>query len=182
MPNIMQLKNDAKELFDRLDELEPDQFLAELEIISQTGMQVIAPLCDIIDELDARGNARQAKATELAELAKKDLERIDRIKASITKLMQMFNLKKVDNGALSITYYDGQPSLEITDEEQIPLSYVKATLTIPATQLEFAKQVLDNIEKVSMAVDKNAIKKDTNDNFGIAGTKIVRHPYIKIKG
>ena len=59
---------------------------------------------------------------------------------------------------------------------------MKATLTIPATQLEFARQVLDNIEKVSMAVDKNAIKKDTNDNFGIAGTKIVRHPYIKIKG
>lgn len=182
MPNIMQLTKDSRELFDKLDELEPDEFLAELEKIQDKGMAVIAPLCDIIDELDARGNARKAKAAELAELAKKDLERIDRVKSSIAKLMQMFNTKKLDNGSLSVTYYDGQPSLEIVDEEQIPLSYKKATLTIPATELEFAQQVIGNIEKVTVAVSKSAIKKDTTDDFGVAGTRIVRNPYIKIKG
>ena len=182
MPNIMQLKNDAKELFDRLDELEPDQFLAELEIISQKGMQVIAPLCDLIDELNARGEARKAKASELMDLATNDVARAKTIKQSIAKIMSMLNLKKVENGALTVTLVPGNPALEILDETVIPLSYVKATITIPATQLEFAKQVLDNIEKVSMAVDKNAIKKDITDDFGIAGTQITRTPYVKIKG
>lgn len=182
MPNIMQLKDTAKELFDRLDELEPDEFLAELELIEQKGMQIIAPLCDLIDELNARGEARKAKASELMDLAINDIARAKNIKQSIAKIMSMLNLKKVENGALTVTLVPGNPSLEIIDETIIPLSYVKATLTIPATQLEFAKQVLDNIEKVSMAVDKNAIKKDTSDNFGIAGTKIVRNPYVKIKG
>ena len=182
MPNIMKLKDQAKELFDRLDELEPDQFLAELEIISQKGMQVIAPLCDLIDELNARGEARKTKASELMDLATKDVARAKSVKETIAKIMSMLNQKKFENGALTVTLCPGNPALEIEDETLIPLGYVKATITIPATQLDFAKRVLDNIEKVSLAVDKNAIKRDTDENIGIAGTKIVRRPYIKIKG
>ena len=182
MPNIMQLKDQAKELFDKLDEMEPDEFLKELEVVSQKGMQVIAPLCDLIDELNARGEARKTKASELMELGTKDVARAKSVKETIAKIMSMLNQKKIENGALTVTLCPGNPALEIEDETLIPLSYVKATITIPAAQLDFAKRVLDNIEKVSLAVDKNAIKRDTDDNIGIAGTKIVRRPYVKIKG
>ena len=182
MPNIMQLKDQAKELFDKLDEMETDEFLRELEVVAQKGMQVIAPLCDLIDELNARGEARKNKASELYNLATKDIARASNIKESITKIMSMLNQKKIENGALTVTLCPGNPALEIEDETLVPLRYVKATITIPATQLDLAKTVLDNIEKVSLAVDKNAIKRDTDENIGIAGTKIVRRPYVKIKG
>ena len=43
MPNIMQLTKDSRELFEKLDELEPDEFLRELEVVAQKGIFLSSP-------------------------------------------------------------------------------------------------------------------------------------------
>ena len=181
MPNIMQLKDQAKELFDKLDEMETDEFLRELEVVAQKGMQVIAPLCDLIDELNARGEARKNKASELHNLATKDIARAGNIKESITKIMSMLNQKKIENGALTVTLCPGNPALEIEDETLIPMGYVKATITIPATQLDLAKTVLDNIERSLWRLTRTPLSETRMRISGLPGQRLSADPTLKSK-
>lgn len=186
MPNIMPLIDLAKNVMSLLDdadnEITPEvsALLAELE---QKGIACVAPLCDVVDELKARSNARKEKAAELSALAAKDLQMMENAKKLIIKVMQVAGVDKLDNGALKVTLAKGRESLEVTDESLIPDSYKKLTVVLPGAQAEFVKDVLgESIIKMDMVIDKTAIKKVTDENIGVAGTQIVRNPYLIIKG
>lgn len=184
MPNIMPLNELAVQLMGLLEETngvvtpEVDQMFAEL---MQKGLQAVVPLCNTIDELTARMEARKAKAKVLTELAKKDESMIETAHKYIIKAMKACGQDKLSSGALTVTLCKGNPSVDITDEDAVPLRFKTATITLNAVDLDAVK-VVATILSEKIAVNKTAIKQATDDNIGVAGTQIIRNPYLRIKG
>lgn len=189
MSNIMKISREAGEvitLFDLSDGEITPELNAMLEALNQDVQAYTAISADIIDELGARMNARKERAKELTALAKRDEAMIERAKAGIVQAMQIANVDKLQIGGLSVTLSKGQESVEILDEEEVPASYKRATITLPANELGWIKSVAgERITSEKVEVDKTAIKlahKASNGEIGIAGTAIVRKPYVIIKG
>lgn len=191
MPNIKLLSQEAKELFETFEELSPEDFQTAIQSIEQKGLQAVAPLCDVIDELQIRAEDHKNLAKRYSELASAEEARIERMKKSILWIMKSVGQKKLSNGALTVIVNEGKGSLEIVDETLIPDKYKKATITIPADQLDTVRILVgDHIEKEVVAVSKTAIKdeikKYAEQNEGqtleVAGTQIIKNPYITIKG
>ena len=186
MPNILQIREIAAEIVAALDtqegEFTPDvqDLFQQLE---QKGAAAIAPLCDVVDELTARATARKEKAKALTELARKDESMVENAKKYLIAVMQATGQDKMVIGELAVTISKGRESVEITDESLIPDKYKKATITLNGADLRTAETLFgDSITSKKLEPDKTAIKKATDENIGIAGTQIVRKPYVIIKG
>ena len=186
MPNILQIREIAAEIVAALDtqegEFTPDvqDLFHQLE---QKGAAAIAPLCDVVDELTARATARKEKAKALTELARKDESMVENAKKYLIAVMQATGQDKMVIGELAVTVSKGRESVEITDESLIPDKYKRATITLNGADLRTAETLFgDSITSKKLEPDKTAIKKATDENIGIAGTQIVRKPYVIIKG
>jgi len=191
MPNLRLLSEQAREMYDHFEALEPEEFLKAMQEIEQKGMQYVAPLCDLMDEYALRAETRTSLAKRYSELASADLNRIENIKKSILFIMQACGQKKLDNGPLQVTVNAGRESLEVFDEAVVPLKYKKAVIEIPAEQLEPARLLFgDDIKKETITVSKTMIKDEIKayaaehdgQSLGVAGTQIVKKPYLVIKG
>lgn len=186
MPNILQLKDIAAEIVAALD-TQDNEITADVEDLFRQletkGSAAIAPLCDVVDELSLRAAARKDKAKTYAELAKKDESMAANAKKYLVKIMQVMGVDKFNVGTLAITLSKGRESVEVVDEDAVPVKYKTATIKISGDQVETIKTVFgDSIKDIKMDVDKTAIKAATDENIGIAGTQIVRNPYVIIKG
>lgn len=190
MSNIMVIRKEAKEIAALWEQTEGEltpELEAEYGKLLQMGEAGVAILADVRDELEARMNERKAKAKVYTELAKKDEAMLDNNKKYLMAIMDVMGMKKVTVGALVVTKSDGRESVNVFNEDAVPLKYKKATITIPATKLEIVKAVLDaeDILKESLDVDKTAITelhKSSEGEMGVEGTEIVRTPYVTIKG
>ena len=185
--NILPIKEAAAQLVHALDEAEGEITSEVTDLFRQLenkGMAAIAPLCDVKDELEARMEARKAKARELTELAKKDEAMIANAKKYILAIMQALGQDKFTVGSLSVTVSKGRESIEITDEKAVPLRHKTATIKVSADQLESIEAVFGNEFKgePKIDVDKTSIKAATTQDMGVAGTQVVRTPYLIIKG
>jgi len=186
MPNILALKDLARDIVVALDTQE-GEFTADVDElftqIAAKGAAAVAPLCDVVDELSLRAAARKDKAKELTELAKKDESMVENAKKYLVRIMQTIGQDKMQIGTLSITLAKGKESVEVINEESVPDKYKTATVKINGSQVDTLKSVFgDNIKSIKLDVDKTAIKSASDDNIGIAGTEIVRKPYLIIKG
>ena len=186
MPNILPIKELAREIVLALDtqdgEITPDvqDLFQQLE---QKGAAAIAPLCDVVDELTLRAAARKEKAKQLSELAKKDESMVENAKKYLMAIMQAVGQDKFQIGALTVTLSKGRESVEIVNEDLIPMKYKTATIKLNGSDLDTAQTLFgDSITSTKVEVDKTSIKKATDNNIGIAGTQIVRKPYVIIKG
>lgn len=187
MSNIMKIRDEARELADLWESTE-GELTPELEEaynkLLQMGQAGVAILCDLRDEIEARMNSRKAKAKELTELAKKDEGMLDNNKKYLMAIMDVMGTKKVTVGSLVVTKSDGRESVNVVDESLVPDNYKRATLTIPGDQLYLVESLFPDAE-IKKEVDKTAIKqvyKDSEGNMGVAGTEIIRTPYLTIKG
>jgi hypothetical protein len=186
MPNILPIKELAREIVLAIDtqegELTPDvlDLFSQLE---QKGAAAIAPLCDVVDELTLRAAARKDKAKQLSNLAKKDESMVENAKKYLIAIMQAVGQDKFQIGSLTVTLSKGRESVEVVNEDLIPMKYKTATIKLNGNDLDTAQTLFgDSITSTNIEVDKTAIKKATAENIGIAGTQIVRKPYIIIKG
>jgi hypothetical protein len=184
MPNIMKLRDLAKEIVNSMDEdgytEETERLFTELET---KGAAAVAPLCDVIDELALRGEARKSKAKELAELAAKDEAMIANAKKYLMAIMRTLGQDKMVIGGLSVTLAKGRESIEVTDEALIPDSYKTASVKIAGSEIDTIRAAFgDSIKSVSLTVDKTKIKEAHTAGMGVAGTAVVRNPYLIIKG
>ena len=188
MSNIMVIKQDAKQIIEMLDDADgimTPEIDAKMGVLMQHGQAGLAILADIRDELTLRTDARKAKAAELTDLAKRDEAMIETAERTMLAVMSAMGTKKVEIGSLQITLCDGRESVEIVDEEQVPESYKKATLSFPASELDTLSALGIDVSGAKVAVSKTAIMethKDTKGEVGIAGTQIIRKPYLRIKG
>lgn len=182
--NIMVLSDLAKELYQKLDDCETtEEALAVMQEIEQKGMQIVAPLCDVIDELEARGTSRKNKAAVYSDLAKKDAEMVKSAKKAIIRVMQVAKQEKFANGSLTVSLTKGSPSLVIVDENLVPIRYKKLTIETSGDKLELLQSVLgEDLKKYSLETPKSEIKSITTDTFGVEGTRIVYTPRLTIKG
>ena len=178
MPNILQIRELAAEIVAALDtqegELTPD--VQDLfDQLQSKGAAAVAPLCDVIDELNARSAARKEKAKSLTELARKDESMAENAKKYLVAIMQAIGQDKMQIGELAVTLAKGRESVEIVDENIVPIKYKVATVKINGSEVETLQAVFgDSIKSIKLDVDKTAIKAATDDNIGIAGTEIVR--------
>ncbi len=144
MPNIMALSEMAVQFLDLLEESggvftpEVDQMFSEL---MQKGVQAVVPLCNTIDEITARMEARKAKAKVLTDLAKKDECMIETAHKYIIKAMKACGQDKLTSGALTVTLCKGNPSVDIVDEDAVPLRFKTATIKVNAVDLDAVKVV-----------------------------------------
>lgn len=186
MPNILKIRELAAEIVAALDSQEGEITPNVQDLFDQLetkGAAAIAPLCDVVDELTVRAAARKEKAKALAELAKKDEQMVENAKKYLVKVMQAIGQDKMVVGSLAVTISKGLKSVEIVNEDLIPMKYKKATITLNGADLKTAETLFgDSITSIKVDVDKTSIKKATNENIGIAGTQIVRNPYVIIKG
>ena len=187
MSNIMIIRTEAEELSRLWDEANGEltpEVMAAYDKLAQHGQQAIAIMADMRDELTARMSSRKAKAKELTELAKKDEAMLENNQKYMLAIMEKLGLKKVEVGALVVTRSDGRESVNVIDEDAVPDTYKRAILTIPADKLYLVEAVLGKLD-VKAEVDKTAVKqvwKDSEGKIEIAGTEIVRKPYVTIKG
>lgn len=154
--------------------------LSELE---KTGQEAIAPMCDILDELEARAKARRDKARQYAELAKTTEESVERMKEYILTLMRQTGLDKLSVGEKSITLSKGRESVEVIDEAKVPDTYKRIILKIRGTNIDAIMAVFgDDVMDFKEEVNKTEITAAHKAGVGIAGTQVVRKPYLIIKG
>lgn len=188
MSNIMVIKQDAKEIIAMLDDADgvmTPEIDAKMGVLMQHGQSGLAILADIRDELALRAKARSDKAAELSALASRDNAMIETAERTMLSMMSALGTKKVEIGSLQITLCDGRESVEIVDEEMVPDTYKKATLSFPASELDTLSALGIDVSSAKVAVSKTAIMethKDTKGEVGIAGTQIIRKPYLRIKG
>ena len=186
MPNILPIKELAREIVLALDTQDGEitQDVQDLfNQLEQKGAAAIAPLCDVVDELTLRAAARKEKAKQLSELAKKDESMVENAKKYLMAIMQAVGQDKFQIGALTVTLSKGRESVEIVNEDLIPMKYKTATIKLNGSDLDTAQTLFgDSITSTKVEVDKTSIKKATDNNIGIAGTQIVRKPYVIIKG
>lgn len=154
--------------------------LSELE---KTGQDAIAPMCDILDELDARAKARRDKARQYAELAKTTEESVESVKEYILTLMRQTGLDKLSVGEKSITMSKGKESVEVFDEKQVPDAYKRIILKIKGTHMDAIMSVFgEDVMDIKEEVNKTEITAAHKAGIGVAGTQVVRKPYLIIKG
>ena len=186
MPNILPIKELAREIVLALDTQDGEitQDVQDLfNQLEQKGAAAIAPLCDVVDELTLRAAARKEKAKQLSELAKKDESMVENAKKYLMAIMQAVGQDKFQIGAPTVTLSKGRESVEIVNEDLIPMKYKTATIKLNGSDLDTAQTLFgDSITSTKVEVDKTSIKKATDNNIGIAGTQIVRKPYVIIKG
>lgn len=188
MANIMKIRSEATALIEQLDNAD-GEFTTEVaqafDKLIQDGQAGLAILADVCDEISLRMEARDAKAKEIAALAKKDETVIANTKKVMLAIMDITGQKKAQIGALSITKSDGRESVEVINEEEVPDSYKRATITFPAGQLEMVRTIVEGITSEKVEVSKTSIMdvyKASDGTVGIAGTRIIRKPYLIIKG
>lgn len=187
MSNIMIIRKEAEEIA-KLWEDADGELTPEIEAAYQKlmlhGEQAIAIMADMRDEIEARMSSRKAKANELLELARKDNAMLENNKKYMLAIMGKLGLKKVTVGALVVTRSEGRESVNVVDADAVPDTYKRYSVTVPGDKLYLVEGVLGKLD-VKAEVDKTAIKqvwKDSEGKIEIAGTEIVRNPYVTIKG
>jgi hypothetical protein len=186
MSNIMKVKKESVELANLMEDFGEDspEVSAALEKLLQDGQAGVAILTDTYDEIIAIATARSNKASELSALAIKGMQRAEKVKKYITRIMEIMGVDKITLGGAVITYSKGRESLEIVDPDLVPDTYKRAKITLNASDASLLDGVVD-YKVNSIDIDKTAIKalhKESGGKMGIAGTQVVRTPYITIKG
>lgn len=188
MSNILKIRNEARQIIAMLDENEGlitpeiETLINQLQTDTEAGLAILA---DIRDELNLRKTARETKAAEISALAAKDNSMIETAQKTMLAIMQSTGQKKVEIGSLQITLCDGRESVEIVDEEQVPSTYKKASLTFPAEEIPALQAMGLDVSSVKLSVSKTAIMdvhKATEGTIGVSGTRITKNPYLRIKG
>jgi len=188
MNNPFQLTLEAKALVDDWEandgELTQD-IQARLDEMYSRGLVCAIEFANILSEREAMAEAYKAKAKQFADWGKKADAMANTIKAALTRIMQTTGQSKYQNEAVSITLNKGRESVEIVDEKAVPDSYKIVEVSILASKIDYIQLALDKDDILSISepkISKTMIKRDSDQNIGIAGTEIVRKPYITIKG
>lgn len=184
MSNIMVLRSEAKNLLDAFDEHgAEDNVLDMLAKLEQTGVQAVVPLCDLIEELEARAKARKDRARELSDLAKKDEEMLTNAKKTIIKISEIVGQKKFTSGSLTVTVSSGRESVTVVDESVVPTSYKKGVIKVDGWAIQSIMDALpEAVLGVETIVDKAKVMDDVKKNIIPNGVIIEKKPYVIIKG
>lgn len=187
MSNIMIVREAANEFlaayYQAGEDFSAPEVLEKFAELEKMGQDALAPLCDILDELEARKVARKEKAQEYRVLAKKSEDDADRMKEYITAIMQSTGLSKLSLGEKTITLSKGRESVEIIDEKKVPEAYKRIVMTVKGTNIEALMAVFgDDVLNYKEEINKTDITAAHKAGVGVDGTEVVRKPYIIIKG
>jgi len=186
MPNLFNLKGIARELSELIDQEGLTQEVeAKLEQISQMGISCVAIFASLLDEYEMRAKIRKEKGKELTDLAKKDSELAARQKELIKAVMATTGQKKVELGGLTATLSPGSASTVVDNEDIVPPQYKSITLKIRADKLDLVKAVLDPeniLSESSPEVSLTLVKKASDENIGVNGTRIEKGMRLTLKG
>ena len=184
--NLFQIQKSSHELVSLLEETqgvvttEVELLLQKIE--NQKGA-AIAILCDSMDEIAARANARKEKAKLLNDLAKQDNRALETIKNNIMNIMKLTKQDKITVGALSVTLAKPRQSVEITNLDEIPVRYLTASVKMSAQDyINYMKETKKKALSVEYVPDKTLIKKDNDNGIEIKGARVVETPYLIIRG
>ena len=185
MANILELKETARELVTAWDDADGDieKLLPLINALEEKGLEAVGDLTQAMEEISIRAEARKSKAARYNELAKKDEQFIDGIKKTIMFAMQTAGIEKFSTEATQITMSKGKESVEVVDEDKVPINYKRVVLTINGSAYEPIMELFgEDVRNEKFDVDKKAITEAHKAGVGVAGTQVIRNPYLIIKG
>lgn len=125
-----------------------------------------------IRELQLIAQTQKEEAKRLAELAKKNEERIKNILRDVQSCMYRLGLKNLQAGAYQFKITKGREVVEV-DLDRLPSEYKKAELELDYTKIP---DELKEFIKNEKHIDKNELKKLLKEGKTIEGVTLVQNP------
>lgn len=162
MKSLFQISTEARNLASALIEGELSEELENALVINQTELQdkainygyAIKSIEFDVDDIDSEIKRLQGLKTSR-------VNAIERMKSTVLEAMQIYGIEKVTSPTLNLSVRNNPESVDLVNEYQIPDCYKK--------------------EKVTVSIDKTAIKKDIQDGKEVPGAILKRSTRLEIK-
>lgn len=162
MKSIYQLTVEAQELASILSEGEITEEIENVLIINQNELQTKAiNYAYVIKSFEDDTQAINEEIKRLQGLKKNREGAIQRMKDAMIQAMDVYGLEKVESPTLKISLRNNPVSVQLVNEYQIPDQFKK--------------------EKVTVSIDKTAIKKAIESGEEVPGATLERSKGISIK-
>jgi hypothetical protein len=114
----------------------------------------------VVKQMESDISIIDAEIKRLGELKKARLKTIDRLEATVSNAMQLYQINRLETPTLKISFRKSE-SVEIDDESAISFAYLK--------------------EKITYTIDKVAIKEAIKKGEVVAGARLQVNQNIQIK-
>ena len=148
-----------------------DEFVQELRAVLATAADKRDAVAGYMSHVEAQIQLAKDEIQRLR-IRRQSLEdALDRIKTYTVRCMEGLEVKKLEGRTVTLSLRRCPASVEVTDEDQVPLAYKTAQLTMPA---DLADQILDTLPfdapvTLQHTVSKTAIKAALDEGARIPG-------------
>lgn len=157
MATLYELKGLYQEIYSMfLDEEIDEETLTEtLESLEGEFEDVMEWQTKLLRNLSADAESYKAEKLRFAKKQSQAENAIDRVKTRMSEMMELAGQKKVKTPTASLTLRKTK-SVEITDVEKIPMTYIKTTYTPMKTDIKKAIQSGEEIEGAAI-IEKESL-------------------------
>jgi hypothetical protein len=162
MSNLFQITAKARELAFALESGELTPELENELIINQEELQHKSVNYGyVIKSFESDLSLIDEEIKRLQALKKAKIAAVDRMKETVLYAMNIYGIEKVGSPTLTVSVRNNPEATEIINEEQIPAKF--------------------KTEKVSIVIDKTAIKKAIQSGDNVTGAILTRSQSLQIK-
>lgn len=162
MSSIYQLTVEAQQIASLLSEYELTEEIEKVLSINQNELQKKAiDYGYVIKSFESDVSTIDEEIKRLQALKSIRNNAIDRMKYALLEAMNVYGIEKVESPTMKLSIRNNPESVNIVNEYQIPKGFFK--------------------EKVTLSIDKTAIKNCIKEGSDVPGATLVRNQSIQIK-
>lgn len=129
------------DLLEQADDVDPHILEEALDSIAGKITQKAEGIAGLVRQLEGMAELRAAEAKRMKALADADEKRAGRLRDYLLRNLQAVGTEKVETSRFSIRVRLNPPSVQVTDEAQIPADYIRTVTTTSVDKRAILEQL-----------------------------------------